>query len=499
MGIIQKQSINSSIFIFIGFAIGAFNIMVLFPKFLTQNELGLTRAMIDISLILSALCTLGSLPVIYKFYPFYNDYLKGKKNDLPFITAIVCLTGFIIIVLSGIFFEDFIVRKLGKSPQFAAFFYTVYPYTFFLLMFSWLEAFGWSAQKTVITNFLKETSVRIFNTVLILLYGFHVISIVTFINIFSFSFAIPALILLWVLIKSGKWRFSITQVSSVTKRLKGRMISFGLFVFSGHFLSVLARTNDTILIIGLRGLAETSVFTIATYMIAVMEIPQRSMNAISVPVLAEAWKNKDLQKIKSIYTKSVANLLVIGLGIFGLIFLNSHNVTKFLGREYAQIELIVFVMGFAKVLDLGTGINSQIIGTSNFWRFDFYTSIVFTLFSIPLNFFLIKYFGLKGAAFSSLVSLTVYNSIRFAFLYRKFNLQPYTIKSLLSLVIAAVTYLLVYSIPRFDNLFADIFVRTSVFVFVFLPLVFVCKITPDLNKVVIDRTKTLLEKTGLRK
>jgi O-antigen/teichoic acid export membrane protein len=124
---------------------------------------------------------------------------------------------------------------------------------------------------------------------------------------------------------------------------------------------------------------------------------------------------------------------------------------------------------------------------------------VFTLFSIPLNFFLIKYFGLKGAAFSSLVSLTVYNSIRFAFLYRKFNLQPYTIKSLLSLVIAAVTYLLVYSIPRFDNLFADIFVRTSVFVFVFLPLVFVCKITPDLNKVVIDRTKTLLEKTGLRK
>src|SRR5690606_24520850 len=194
-----------------------------------------------------------------------------------------------------------------------------------------------------------------------------------------------------------------TPISSVTRRLKGRMINFGLFVFGAQFFHVLSRTNDTFLIFGIKGLAETAVFAIASYVIAVLEIPQRSLNAISTPVLAEAWKNNDLSSIENIYKKSVANLLLIGLGLFGLIFLNIHNLSAFLGTGYENITLIVFIMGMAKVLDLGTGINAIIIGTSNYWKFDFYTNIAYTLLSIPLNFVLIKAYGLEGLAFSMLI------------------------------------------------------------------------------------------------
>lgn len=481
MGVIQKQSINSSIFILIGFAIGALNMLVLFPKFLTPNELGLTRAMMDISLTLSTLCTLGSLTVIYKFYPFYDDYLEQKNNDLPILTAAVCLTGYLLILVFGYLFRDLIIRKLGKSPDFANFFYTVYPFTLFLLMFSWLEAFAWSTKKTVVSNFLREAGVRLITTVLILLFGFSIISLTWFINLFSFLYLIPALILLWALINKTNWRLSITSISSVTRRLKKRMISFGLFIFGAQFLNVLSRTNDSILIIGLRGLADTGVFSIATYFIAVMEVPQRSINSISVPILAEAWKNKDKKTIENIYRKSVINLLVIGLGLFGLIFLNMHDVVGFLGKSYAQIEAIVFLMGLAKVLDLGTGINSMIIGTSNYWRFDFYTNIIYTLFSLPLNFILIKYFGLLGLAYSSLLSLTIYNVIRLIFIYKKFGFQPYTLKSAIALIIAALAFLIVYIIPHLPNIFLDIFLRSVVFVFSFATPMYLFKVAPDLN------------------
>src|SRR6476661_2607660 len=143
MGIIQKQGVRSSIFLMIGFFIGAVNLLFLFPKVLSQEEIGLTRALIDAGTVLSVLATFGTIPVIYKFYPFYRSHAR-TKNDLAFFTGLICLAGFVAICLVGYFFKDFIVRKLGKSPLFAEHVFLVYPLTFLMLAFTWMEAFGWA-------------------------------------------------------------------------------------------------------------------------------------------------------------------------------------------------------------------------------------------------------------------------------------------------------------------------------------------------------------------
>ena len=200
MGIIQKQGLKSSLVIMLGFVIGAFNLLVLFPLFFSKSDQGLVRAMIDIGATLSIFCTLGTLPVVYKFYPFYNQYLGPKKNELPFITLLVNLIGFGLILIIGWQEKDFIIRKLGKSPNLAVYFNYVYPYTFFLLLFFWLESFAWGLQKGVVTNFLKETVVRILTTILILAFGFNFISFPTFIALFSGIYLIPVLILLFTII-----------------------------------------------------------------------------------------------------------------------------------------------------------------------------------------------------------------------------------------------------------------------------------------------------------
>ena len=483
MGIIQKQSIRSTLFITIGFAIGAFNMLVLFPKFFSQAEIGLTRALIDTSLTLSTLCTLGSLPVIYKFYPFYNDYLGPKKNDLPMITALLNLAGFMLVLLLGYLFKDFIIKKLGKSPLYAQYFSLTYPFTLLMLLFVWLEAFAWAAKKTVFTNFLKETALRIITTIAIVLYGVGWISFQTFIVLFSLTYLLPVLALLWILLRSHQWQLKWQPISRVTQRLKKRMISFALFVFGAQFLNVLVRTNDTFLIFGLKGLNETGIFAIATYVIAVLEIPQRSINSISIPILAESWKNKNLGNIRNIYHKSVSNLLAIALCLFGLIWLNIHNLSFFLNgltkhkqTDYSLIESVVLIMGIAKVIDLGTGINAQIIGTSNYWKFDFATNICYLIFSIPLNFVLIKHFGLPGLALSNLMALFLYNSVRYWFLWKKFNLQPYTFRHLFVTLTSAMIYLLVFHIPAMGNLYTDTLYRSLIFLALFLPTVYYSKI-----------------------
>ena len=489
MGIIQKQGMKSSLFIMIGFVIGAFNLLVLFPLFFSKSDQGLVRAMIDIGATLSIFCTLGTLPVVYKFYPFYNQYLGPKKNELPFITLMVNLIGFGLLLFIGWQEKDFIIRKLGKSPDLAVYFNYVYPYTFLFLLFLWLEGFAMGLRKGVITNFLKETVIRILTTLLILAFGFKFITLPTFITLFSGIYLIPVLILLATLIQTKEWSLRNFKISSVTRRLRGRMINFALFVFAGQFFNLLARTNDTFLIFGLRGLSDTGIFAIATYVSAILEIPQRSLNSITIPVLAESWKNKDMANIKHIYHKSVSNLLAIGLLLFGLIWLNIGNLVAFLnwishkqGGGYDALTKLIFILGLAKLIDLGTGVNSQIIGTSNYWKFDFFTNLSYIIISLPLNYYLIKNYGLEGLAFSNLVALTLYNSVRFGFLNIKFKLQPYTWRHGLFLITSIALMLLVHLLPTVNNIVLNILIQSFTFGIAFYGLAFWINPAPEVLK-----------------
>lgn len=498
MGIIQKQSIYSSIFILIGFVIGAINIMLLYPMFFTKTEIGLVRAIIDTGLTLSIFCTFGSLSVIYKFYPFYDHYLDKTKTDLPFYTLLVNIVGFFFIILIGITQKEFIIRKLGKSPVLANNFNYIYPFTFFLMLFYWLETFAWGIHKTIISNFLKETGIRIITSILIILYGIGWINLDRFLFLFSGLYIIPCIWLLIVLLKSKKWKFNFIKFSSVSKKLKKRIGSFAMFAFASQFFSLLAKTNDTFLIFGIKGLAETGIFATALFIAAVMDIPQRSITSISVPVLSKSWRDKDLVNIKNIYLKSVSNLLTIGFFLFGLIVLNVHNIVDFLnwigkkdGLNYDVLIELVFIFGIARLIDLGTGVNSQIIGTSNYWKFDFFSNLFYIILSLPLNYYLIKYFGLTGLALSNLFALALYNTYRFIFLYIKFKFQPYNIKHLKFIMLNVFLILIVYNLSATQYLFLNILIKSTSFIIGFSTIFYFIKPSDELSKIINDFAEKL--------
>ncbi|HQD11287.1 MAG TPA: oligosaccharide flippase family protein, partial [Flavihumibacter sp.] len=187
-------------------------------------------------------------------------------------------------------------------------------------------------------------------------------------------------------------------------------------------------------------------------------------------------------RIKSIYKKSVTNLLLVGLCMFALMWLNLHNISRLLGKDFMGIESVIFLMGIGKLIDLGTGANSQIIGTSSYWKVDFTTNVIYTLVALPLNYYLISHFGLMGAAYSNLISLTFYNLLRFGFLWKKFSMQPYTWKDLLAVVVTAALVLLVRFIPVMNNFIVDAAIRSIAFIGLFAGAVYWLKISEAANE-----------------
>jgi O-antigen/teichoic acid export membrane protein len=350
----------------------------------------------------------------------------------------------------------------------------------------WLESFSWSLKKGVLSNILKETVVRFIFTIILALFVLKLINADSLFFLFSISFILPAVILFFVLRKSGDFAFH-TSISPVTLKYKSKMINFGLFLFGAQFLNLLSRTADTFILAAKssRGLTDSGVFTIATYVITLMEVPQRSISSITIPVLAESWKNNDLKNIRHVYVKSVNNLLVIGLGMFCVLTLNAHNMAAYMGTNYSGIEQVVMVIGIGKLIDLGTGANGQIISTSSYWKTDFVTNVIYTLLALPLNYFLIAKYGLMGAAYSSLISLTFYNLMRFGFLWYIFKLQPYNIKDLYAIVIAVICGVISYYIPKNPLIFVDAFVRTSIFLVLFVPAIYFARVSEELNEMLL--------------
>src|SRR5215203_3037503 len=175
MSTIRRQSIISTLLIYAGFFFGAINTYLFTQKGMdasfTLEQYGLTRVFIVTANFLYGFASFGLAAVIYKFFPYYKDNLKEKENDLLSICLVLALIGFILTTVAGVILEPLIVRKFSsKSPLLVQYYFWIFPYLFFYLFFSILEAYAWSLKKTILPNFLRETGFRISTTVLIIVF-----------------------------------------------------------------------------------------------------------------------------------------------------------------------------------------------------------------------------------------------------------------------------------------------------------------------------------------
>lgn len=501
MGEIRKQSFYSSIFTYLGFGIGALNTLVLLtPKFgfFTLEQVGLTRIIIDFGALFSVLAVMGCLTTFMKFFPYHQSSLKPKDNDFPFITITICLIGSVILVAGLLLFEDFFARKFGRnSALFISHFKLVIPFTLSVIVFNLFETFAWSIQKTIASNFGKEVIVRFSTLLIIILYYTKLIDIDTFFILFSLIY-VPAFLYVGYMVYKENTIKICTKISGVTKKLKRQIFIFNAYHFAGGLFSQLPKTID-VLIIGSvleGGLGKAGIYAIPTYLVTVMEVPQRSMMGIGSATISQAWRDNDLKIIASVYKKSSINLITLGLLLFGLLYPNIDNLIRFLGEEYMPIKEIFLILGIAKLIDLLMGLNTLIMGFSDKWKIDFYTNVLFILISVIFTYTLSVRFDLIGTAIGSALTMIGYNCMRLFYIWKLFGLQPFSNKTLIVLAIGAITVTVTLLLPYLGNYFVDAAVRAILFLLLFVPPVIFLKISPDINDMYKKALKIILRKNN---
>lgn len=498
MSDIRRQSIISTIVIYAGFAVGVVN-TYLFTKqgLFTEDQYGLTQTLIQMATAMMSFSMFGMTSYIYKFFPYYNDRLQPKHNDMITIALVVSTIGFLVVLIAGSFLKGTVIKLFGKnSPGVVTYYSLAFVLSFGLTIYSILEAYAWNFRKAILTNFLREFLWRFLTTIFILLFVLGIVkSFDGFLKLFSLTYVVLAFVLISYLIYTKKlyFRFSFSNVS---KKFAKKIITLCALVYSGSVIFTLQGVLDTLFVASLHGTAKAGVFSLAQFIATVIQVPQRGVISAAIPILSKAWKEKDYAAIQRVYKRTSLNQLIFGLGIFILIWLNFTDavVTFGLKDSYLAAYYAFIIMGFYRVIDMGTGVNSQIIGTSTYWKFEFFSGVLLLALMLPLNYFLTKKFAIVGPALANLISITVYNAVRVWFLWYKFKMQPFSKETIYTLLIAFATGAFCFWSLESIHGFTGLFLRSILFMLLYGAAVIYFKLSPD----VLPVWETVKKRLGIK-
>jgi O-antigen/teichoic acid export membrane protein len=206
------------------------------------------------------------------------------------------------------------------------------------------------------------------------------------------------------------------------------------------------------------------------------------MVSAATPQIAQAWKDKDLAKLDRLYKKTALNLLVIASGILGVVILNIPIFIHVLGPNYAGMSMLMLILGLSKLVDLGTGMNTQILQLSKHWMIDLLTNMFFVIVSIFLNYYLTKSYGILGTAIGSFIAVVLFNFIRFFYIKRIYALQPFSWRNGLTLLASAGLTFALYSIEFHDLIWINLAMKSVFFILSFAFFIIRFNVSPDITE-----------------
>ena len=410
MGVIAKQSIRGTIVTYLGIAVGVVTTFFVLTRFLTTEEIGLARVLIDAATLFIGLAQLGTSSSIIRFYPYFND--KESDHGFFFWALVVPFIGFIFFAVIywacrvplGAWFGD-------KSPLFVEYYYFVLPIAFFMLYQTICESTCNVLMHIVVPRAVRELVVRVGLLVIYLLYAFRIISLDGLVIGIGINYAVAAIINL-------AYFFSLKRINlrpdwkflSENKSLVRKYLIYSGFLIISALTSVLAPTLSSFFVTAKMGLDSTGIFAIATYMAVLVSVPNRSVSAIASPQLARALKEENRDECSQLISQVTRNMLLIGGFILLTIWVNIDLIFHILpnGATFAQAKNVVLILGVSQLVLATFSICLTTLNYSRYYAFSLLLAVLLTVSALLLNNYLVPLYGMEGAAMSNLLSYGMY-------------------------------------------------------------------------------------------
>ena len=443
MGVIIRQSIKGTIVNYIGTAIGMVTLFFVVPKYLKPEEFGLMRTFVDAGVLFVALAQIGTNSSILRFFPYFNDPQK-RNNGFFFWTLIIPIIGFLIYASIFLIFKDFIADYyVEKSELLVNYLYFLLPLGFFMLYQTVFETNSVVLLRIVVPAFVREIGVRIGVLISYLLFSFGFISLTGLVVAFCCTYGIAACINLGYLFHLG--RISLKpNFKHITKSLQKDFFYYTLFLMGSALTTAFVPSLGMFIIGAQLGLAFAGIYGFARHIVAFIEIPYRSLGAISNPHISQSIKDNNFIETNQFVKKVSLHQFLIGTTIFFIIWTNIDLIFQIIpnGENYAPGKWVVFFLGLNAIITSSFNISGVSLSYSKFYYYSLFLTFIFTGLAVFMNVKCVPIWGINGAAIATLFSTCIYLTLLVLLVYWKLKVIPFSWKQLNVLAIILGLFLL---------------------------------------------------------
>ncbi len=475
MGIILKQSFNNLISTYIGFGIGAINVLLLYPNFLEPEYYGLVSYLLTAGNLLWPFMVFGVHNTLIKFFTSYTT--KKEKDKLLSLILVTPLFFGSIIGLIGIYFYDLILNYFEGENN------LVQPYAWLIFVIAIVTAyfeifFAWSKvfYKSTFGNIMKEVFHRVAVFILLISLYYQWINVKTFVYASTGVYVARAIIMMFNAFNIYIPKFNFTFPSN-----RNELIKYSFLIFIAGTIGVVLFDLDKFMIEQFLPIENVAVYGIAIYIATVISVPLKAMQQITSPITAQFVNQKKTQELKDLYKRTSLTLLVVSGLIFILIISNINQLYQLIPETYHAGVQIVFLISLVKLFDASLGNNVSILFNSNYYHFVLYLGIALAITALLLNLWLIPLYGNYGAAYATFTAFFLYNLIKLYFVYTKFNMQPFTCKSFILITLIAVFLGGFYFWDFSFHPILNIILKSVIIVISYVLLAFALKLSNDIT------------------
>lgn len=495
MNLVVRQSIKGAVINYLGAFIGFLSTFFILTKFLSKEEIGLMRVMNEAALLLAGFAQLGVTSSALRFFPYFKNEQK-KNNGFFFYLMAIPLVGCAVFLPLFAFLSEPLSAYFSKNSQlFVDYYDWVIPLAFALVYLGVFETYASAQMRIAIPKFIREVLIRVLLIGLYLLYGFDVIHVTGLIvgNTIIFLFAMLANLYYLSRITSVSLKHDPTFVSP---SLRNDARNYTLILMIGAIGGSIVSKIDIFMISSEMGLDYTAVYTIAFFMVATIDIPARSITAISAPMAATALKSGDFVEANRIYRNVALHQFIAGSFVFLFIWININNIFDIIpnGEGFEQGKWVFFFLGLSKLVEVSLAFGTNLISYSRFYHWGLYFVFFISAVTVVSNYLLIPIYGITGAALATTLTCLISYGSQQWLVFTKLKSNPYSIPLFKQLLLVTCCVLANIFIPSWSNPWLDGIVRTGLIAVVALPAFYFLQISKDANLLISGSLKKLLRK-----
>ena len=499
MGIVVRQSIKGTIATYIGVAVGIVTTFFIQTKALEPEQIGLIDVLLQCSILFAGLAQLGTSSSAMRYYPFFKD---EKSRDHGFFgwTLLVPFIGFVLFLLLFWMFKDRVVAFFSEDAGglFDKYVNFVIPLAFFLLYITVFETNSNLLLRIVLPKFVREVGLRVGTLVVYLLYYYKVIDFDGVIMAFCVFYGLATLINVVYLLSLKRVSFKIDR-GFVTKSLKRDFLHYTLFMIAAAVAGTAIPMLSKFLLAGMEGFRLVGVFAIATNIAALVEMPYRSLGAISRPHISDAMAHQDMAQANVLCKNVALHQFIAGLFVLFFIWINIDFLFDLLpkGEVYRIGKWAVLILGLGRLVYSTLDVSLTVLSYSKYYYYSLGFTVLLAVLSVLLNRWFIPVWDLNGAALAYVLSYLVYFALLLTFVRWKIGVLALSGKQLLVVGIIVVLFVLdaawsAWIAPWFHGLFVQRLVgsglnavlKSALFLTVGLATLYRLKVSRSVNDLV---------------